>query len=284
MDCSVLCWDFSQGRVRQSFSTQANGATTTSNAQTLNPPFVNSMTFTDDGHHLLVASGNAEVLLYDAKKRIELRRATSHTHSVMHVSTGVVPNFARQHFRGTNYVLSGGNDQTILLWDLQAFIDGPESTASSSSSSSSISSTVAASSIKNRKKREKARAKKKAAYTAADAPTATDQQSDDESDPTQSMAELAISPSNGTGISSSPTAFIGGFISSSSSSLPHPFPYTSLELDALDTSYIRYRWRHPNKMNAIVSATTKRAGTDQGEGLSLYVADTSNIITAYHLQ
>lgn len=85
LDCSIVRWDYSRGRVMNTFSTQASTASASA-TQTLNPPFVNSMSFTRDGAHLFAASGNGEVLLFDARKQAEIRRVTGHTHSVMHVS------------------------------------------------------------------------------------------------------------------------------------------------------------------------------------------------------
>lgn len=86
MDSQIVQWDFSKGRAMQTYSTNVSEAASASASQTLNPPFVNSMAFTRDGEFLFAASGNGEILLFDAKRKEERRRVTGHTHSVMHVS------------------------------------------------------------------------------------------------------------------------------------------------------------------------------------------------------
>lgn len=84
MDCKVIGWDFSKGRPITSFSLTPT-AEAPSSSQNLNPPFVNSLSFSSDGHTLYAASGNGEVVVYDARQKEEIRRVLGHTHSAMHV-------------------------------------------------------------------------------------------------------------------------------------------------------------------------------------------------------
>jgi WD40 repeat protein len=298
MDCSVLVWDFSRGRPSHSFSTQPPAGASSSN-QTLNPPFVNSLAFTTQGEHAIVGSGNGEIIVLDARKKEEKRRMLGHTHSVMHVSMlPFPPSFsAIAAFRSpTSCLLSAGNDQHLMLWDLQAALldaarPAPAPTAASPPPSSSAA-------TKNRKKKERARAKKQAAAAASSVAAedvAADEEPDEAGDTSNelSLDQLSVSDTATAAAASSSSSVLPGF---SSPWLPASLAFSDPERVALDTTLVRYRWRHPHKINAVATSMGMRDVSMKGppsldppevlctSGVCVYVADTTNNITAYHLR
>ena len=295
MDCEVVCWDYSRARPSHAFSTQPTAASAASNSnQTLNPPFVNSLAFSRDGDTLLVGSGNGEILLYDARRKEERRRVLGHTHSVMHVSALALPpsfpalaaSFSGGHSPDA-CMLSAGNDQKILLWDLKAMLDAPRPAAPAAAASSSSSSSAAA---KNRKKKEKAKAKKASAAAAAEAKDADEAEEEEEDGAEMSLSELSLGGGGGGASSGAAVAALW-----SSPSAAPSLPFSAAEHAALDTRFVRYRWHHPRKINAVATsagmrdATVLAASLDAPEtlctsGVCVYVADTSNTITAYQIK
>jgi len=302
MDSQVCVWDFSRGRCTHQLSMQATSASTSSN-QTLNPPFVNGLTFSHQGDTAVAASGNGEIVLWDAKKNEERRRLLGHTHSVMHVGVlPLPPSFsALSSFTSPSCLLSAGNDQTLLLWDLQAALAAPVVAPAASAAAAAPASGAAA---RNRKKKEKAKAKRAAASSSAAAAAAGDDDAEDDG----AASELSLDQLSLNGSSASASAASASSLPAFSSPwLPASAGYSAAELEALpDSRFVRFRWRHPRKINAVLtspglrdaSAVLQRqkpsleielaadgsTGPLCTSGVAVYVADTDTAITAYHLR
>jgi len=288
MDCEVAAWDFSRGRRTHTFTTQPTN-TNPSSAQTLNPPFINALSFIQDGEHVLVASGNGEILLYDARRKRECGRYLGHTHSVMHVSGMQLPaSFPSRHaFTDGRCVVSGGNDQNIILWDINFNREKREKQAQEQEQAErqmQQGGNISSSTLKNRKKKEKKKAKKAAANNANASSESKSGEDETEAEDTVSSSvaalSLSISQSDPSSSSTATPSSIPNALRLSSSFLPVCPSFSSLESSALDVASIRYRWRHSFKMNAIATAT-QVADTHE---TYVYVADISNDITVYSLR
>jgi len=106
LDCSIVQWSLNRGKhiYHERIVSDASGP------QTFNPPMVHSLSITPDGRTLAAGVGDGSVAIFPLGtwKR-------SHT-LVGHSSAVSVVEFAA--FGPTNYLFSGSNDSTILLWNI----------------------------------------------------------------------------------------------------------------------------------------------------------------------
>ncbi|CAM9897195.1 unnamed protein product [Discosporangium mesarthrocarpum] len=126
LDSTLVFWDFSSGHVRSVADLTASpvrgtaSASTATPSQLLNPPFVNSLSFTRDGGHLAAALGDATVAVFDPRERRILGRCSGHR----------APVAQQVHFSvfDPEVLVSTGNDCRMLIWDRQTFtIETPPS-------------------------------------------------------------------------------------------------------------------------------------------------------------
>lgn len=111
-DCKIIQWDFARVRSVCTMSMQDFGtAGEAVGSPMLTPPFVHSLALSNDGGLMAVGTENALVEIFDASKRTLSYRETfrRHTQGVCQV-----------HFPVFNdgYLMSGGNDGNIFLWDM----------------------------------------------------------------------------------------------------------------------------------------------------------------------
>jgi len=128
-DSKLIQWDFGKSRACCIMDMQEMGCVPDElDSYVVNPPFVHSIAISLTGNTVAVGTENALVHLFDASKRtLQLRHTLrAHTQGVSQVHCPV--------FAPDKFVVSGGNDGRICVWDLEC------SSSSSVASNGSISS------------------------------------------------------------------------------------------------------------------------------------------------
>jgi hypothetical protein len=203
----------------------------------------------------------------------------------------------------------------LLLWDLQALLAESSAVAPAAAAASASSSSTSAAASRNQKKKAKAKAKKAAASPSSAAGVAEEEEQqagdgDEENDESSELAldqlSLGSGASSGASSSSSNASSSSRLPAFSSPWLPASAAYSAAESAALpDSRFVRFRWRHPRKINALATSAGMRDAqavlnkqkpsielnlhADGSQplctsGVCVYVADTDTAITAYHLR
>jgi len=142
-DSKLIQWDFGKSRAYCIMDMQEMGCVVDElDTYMVNPPFVHSIAVSVTGNTVAVGTENALVHLFDASKRTLQLRHTLRVHT-QGVSQVHCPAFAPDKF-----VVSGGNDARICVWDIES--PSSSSVASNgciSSSSHAVSSTSTSSAL-----------------------------------------------------------------------------------------------------------------------------------------
>lgn len=122
MDSSIAIWDYTRGKLLTRLSTSPPPGSTPS-GQMFNPPFIHSIDFSADGSLLASGLGSSEVCLFNvplgdtsaAATAKECGRLRGHHAAVAVVEWCPLGN-------GSDWLVSGGNDRCLLLWDIQSAV------------------------------------------------------------------------------------------------------------------------------------------------------------------
>ena len=143
-DSKLIQWDFGKSRAYCIMDMQEMGCVPDElDSYLVNPPFVHSIAISVTGNTVAVGTENALVQLFDASKRtLQLQQTLrAHTQGVCQVHCPV--------FAPDKFVVSGGNDGRICVWDLECSSSGSVasngcmSSNGQSASSSDVSSALA---------------------------------------------------------------------------------------------------------------------------------------------
>jgi len=143
-DSKLIQWDFGKSRAFCIMDMQEMSCVPEEvNSYLVNPPFVHSIAISATGNTVAVGTENALVQLFDASKRtLQLRQTLrAHTQGVSQVHCPV--------FAPDRFIVSGGNDGRICVWDLElssrstVASNGCMSSDDQSDSSSDVSSALA---------------------------------------------------------------------------------------------------------------------------------------------
>jgi len=139
-DSKLIQWDFAKSRAYCIMDMQDVGCLPEElDSYLVNPPFVHSIAVSATGNTVAVGTENALVQVFDASKKTMQFRQTLRAHT-QGVSQVHCPAFAPDKF-----VVSGGNDGRICVWDLEccssnaAASNGCASSDGQASSSSGVS-------------------------------------------------------------------------------------------------------------------------------------------------
>ena len=113
-DSKLIQWDFGKSRAYCIMDMQEMGCVSDElDSYLVNPPFVHSIAVSVTGNTVAVGTENALVQLFDASKRtLQLRQTLrAHTQGVSQVHCPV--------FAPDKFVVSGGNDGRICVWDVE---------------------------------------------------------------------------------------------------------------------------------------------------------------------
>lgn len=113
-DSKLIQWDFGKSRAYCIMDMQEMGCFPDElDCYLVNPPFVHSIAVSATGNTVAVGTENALVQLFDASKRtLQLRHTfRAHTQGVSQVHCPV--------FAADKFVVSGGNDGRICVWNLE---------------------------------------------------------------------------------------------------------------------------------------------------------------------
>lgn len=113
MDSAIILWDLSRKRVMQTLSNRF-GAGDAKKGQLVNPPFVNSISFSRDGTVLAAALGSGEIGLYSLAKKSKCTIGCIEAHTAS-VSQTLFPAFGAE-----DLLVSAGTDRKAFLWRLDA--------------------------------------------------------------------------------------------------------------------------------------------------------------------
>lgn len=143
-DSKLIQWDFGKSRAYCIIDMQEMGCVPDElDSYLVNPPFVHSIAVSVTGNTVAVGTENALVQVFDASKRTLQLQHTLRAHA-QGVSQVHCPVFAPDKF-----VVSGGNDGRICVWDLECssstsvVTNGSMPSSDQAVSSSSISSALA---------------------------------------------------------------------------------------------------------------------------------------------
>jgi len=128
-DSKLIQWDFGKSRAYCIMDMQEMGCVPDElDCYLVNPPFVHSIAVSATGNTVAVGTENALVQLFDASKRtLQLRHTLrAHTQGVSQVHCPV--------FAPDKFVVSGGNDGRICVWDLEC--SAPDTVTSNGCTSS----------------------------------------------------------------------------------------------------------------------------------------------------
>ena len=129
-DSKLIQWDFGKSRAYCIMDMQEMGCVPDKlDSYLVNPPFVHSIAVSLTGNTVAVGTENALVQLFDASKRtLQLRHTLrAHTQGVSQVHC---PMFAPDKF-----VVSGGNDGRICVWDIECSSSSSSATSNGCASS-----------------------------------------------------------------------------------------------------------------------------------------------------
>ncbi|EGD80841.1 hypothetical protein PTSG_01427 [Salpingoeca rosetta] len=117
MDCMLLRWLFSKGRVleRRHFKTD-----TEEDGRMFNPPLVHHMAINGPGNRLAIALGSGDVHVLDINQQAETRQRLQpslvltgkHTYDASRVA------FLQDHDDNNARLVSCGNDRRVCVWDI----------------------------------------------------------------------------------------------------------------------------------------------------------------------
>lgn len=109
LDCKLLHWDFSKPKCLNFHNMQEILSITEAETFLLNPPFVHHITMAPDGNHLACALENGIVAVFDSHKKYlqKVYALQCHRRRVSQVC-----------FTSDSILVSGGNDEKIIIWDL----------------------------------------------------------------------------------------------------------------------------------------------------------------------
>ena len=125
--------DVSKGKVKATFDMASSGVTEASPAtQTVNPPYVHSVTFSKSGTTFAAGVGDGSIVIHDASTQRCVQRMWPHTRAVGRVE---YPAFLLDSHLANSVVVSSGNDGKVLVLDVRS--DDPESTAAARKASKS---------------------------------------------------------------------------------------------------------------------------------------------------
>lgn len=114
-DSKLIQWDFSKSRAFCLMDMQEIGvAPENLDSYVVSPPFVHSIGMSVSGNTVAVGTENALVQVFDGSKRTLSFRQTLRCHT-QGVSQVHFPSFSHDRF-----VVSGGNDGRICVWDLES--------------------------------------------------------------------------------------------------------------------------------------------------------------------
>jgi len=140
-DSKLIQWDFGKSRAYCIMDMQEVGCVSDEvDSYLVNPPFVHSIAVSSTGNTVAVGTENALVQLFDASKRtLQLRHTLrAHTQGVSQVHCPV--------FAPDKFVVSGGNDGRICVWDIEGLSSHTVSSNGCSSSDGQVASSSGSSS------------------------------------------------------------------------------------------------------------------------------------------
>ena len=113
-DSKVIQWEFNKSRAFCQIDMQEIGvAPENLDSYVVSPPFVHSIALSSSGNTVAVGTENALVQIFDGSKRTLAFKQTLRCHT-QGVSQVHIPTFRQDRF-----VISGGNDGRICIWDLE---------------------------------------------------------------------------------------------------------------------------------------------------------------------
>ncbi|KAI8893669.1 WD40-repeat-containing domain protein [Globomyces pollinis-pini] len=114
-DSFVHCWDFSTGKIISSLSTESESFQ--SDKQNINPPYVNSLCFTENGNNAAIGLGNGMISLL----RGIPRKGNLNCHDdLLECHTWSVSALKFHERFGDHYqLISGGIDKRLCVWNIE---------------------------------------------------------------------------------------------------------------------------------------------------------------------
>ena len=117
LDSMLLQWDFSKAKNFCNINMQEIGVQDegSQDSYLVNPPFIHSLSVSQDGNFLSCGTENALVQIFDSSKRTLEYKITlrHHTQGVSQV------HFLPQEGAARELLLSGGNDGKIVIWEIR---------------------------------------------------------------------------------------------------------------------------------------------------------------------
>ena len=114
-DSKLIQWDFSKPRAFCQIDMQEIGTPPESvDSYVVGPPFVHSLSISSSGNTVAVGTENGLVQVFNSSKRTLSFEQTLRRHT-QGVSQVHFPSFSQDRF-----VISGGNDERICIWDLES--------------------------------------------------------------------------------------------------------------------------------------------------------------------
>lgn len=109
LDCRLVHWDFSKPKCLNQFNMQELHATPGNSPYFINPPFLHHLAVSPSGSTMACALENGQIpILNSSHKSLQPK------HALFGHSQGV----SQVHFLSDDILLSGGNDSSIIQWDL----------------------------------------------------------------------------------------------------------------------------------------------------------------------
>lgn len=122
LDCKLIHWDFSRPKCLNQFNMQElQSVNAEGDAYMFNPPLVHNISASSNGHYLAAALENGHVAVFDTTRKNIRELYSLHAHS---------QGTSQVHFLSNSLLVSGGNDCSICVWDLDKATEvNEESTA-----------------------------------------------------------------------------------------------------------------------------------------------------------
>ncbi|VDI04364.1 Hypothetical predicted protein [Mytilus galloprovincialis] len=111
LDSKLIHWDFSRPKCVDQFNMQElQSVNAEGDAYMFNPPLVHNLAASLDGHYLAAALENGHVAVFDISRKNIRELYSLHAHS---------QGTSQVHFLSNKKLISGGNDCSICIWDLE---------------------------------------------------------------------------------------------------------------------------------------------------------------------
>ncbi|XP_014779056.1 WD repeat-containing protein 53 [Octopus bimaculoides] len=110
LDCKLIHWYFAKPKVMNEINMQELLGENIDEAQILNPPLIHHINFSPNGFFLACALENGIVKVFDSNRKHLRDRFSLRGHN-----QGV----SQVDFLSNRFMVSGGNDKQIIVWDLE---------------------------------------------------------------------------------------------------------------------------------------------------------------------